>query len=186
MRHAVFSLLLICGADTCHAQGRRDPVPIEDRAAIESCLKLVDANSEQQARQKELEPNEKPDAAGRLAAAARQALVDRASCIGAVSIRCIDAPGGSTTAGMNACLGRELAVWEERLNRAYRQALKGTSPKLAGAIRATQRAWLQWRDQRCRIPAFENEGGSIVGPETQSCRIDATAHQAIWLEQRSQ
>jgi uncharacterized protein YecT (DUF1311 family) len=153
-----------------------------DRAAVEACLKLVGENAKNEA-QKPVE-DEAPGATGRLAAAAREAATQAESCIGAVTITCQQQPGGSSTAGMIECNTREWAVWDERLNRSYTTTLKEADRKLATALRQTQRAWLQWREQRCKLPEIENEGGSIVGPLYTGCMLDATARQALWLEQR--
>lgn len=153
-----------------------------DRAAVEACLKLVGENAKREA-QKPVE-DEAPGPAGRLAAAAKAAATQSESCIGAVTGPCQQEPGGFSTAGMIDCNTREWAVWDERLNRFYNSALKGADPKLAAALRQTQRAWLQWREQRCKLPAIENEGGSIVGPLYTDCMLGTTARQALWLEQR--
>lgn len=152
-----------------------------DRVAIEACLKLVDENGQKQA--------QKPDAdeapgAGRLAGAAKEAATESESCVGAVTIPCQQAPGGYSTIGMVACNTREWAVWDERLNRAYRKSQENAPSKLAKAMRETQRAWLQWREKRCGLPEIENEGGTIVGPLYTSCMLDTTARQALWLESR--
>jgi uncharacterized protein YecT (DUF1311 family) len=153
-----------------------------DRAAVEACLKLVGENAKNEA-QGPVE-NEAPGPAGRLAAAAKGAATQAESCIGAVTIPCQQEPGGFSTAGMIECNTREWAVWDERLNRSYNQTLKDADRKLATAVRQTQRAWLQWREKRCKLPEIENEGGSIIGPLYTDCMLDATARQALWLGQR--
>jgi uncharacterized protein YecT (DUF1311 family) len=153
-----------------------------DRAAIEACLKLVGENAKTEA-QGPVE-NETPGPAGRLAAAAKGAATQAESCIGAVTIPCQQEPGGFSTAGMIECNTREWAVWDERLNRSYNQTLKDADRKVATAVRQTQRAWLQWREKRCRLPEIENQGGSIIGPLHTDCMLDATARQALWLGQR--
>lgn len=154
----------------------------EDRAAVEACLKLVRENIDTEARK----PigSETPGPAGRLAEAVKEAATARESCIGAVNNVCQQAPGGYSTAGMVECITREWAVWDERLNRLYGEALKDAEPKLAKALREAQRAWLQWRETTCALPAIDNEGGSIVGPLTAGCMSEATARQALWLEHR--
>lgn len=153
-----------------------------DRAVVEACLKLVGENVEKEAQGKS--ENESPGAAGRLAAAAREAATQPESCIGAVTIPCQQEPVGASTMGMIDCNTREWMVWDERLNRVYREALKEAPSKLAGALRDAQRVWLQWREKRCKLPAIDNEGGSIVGPLYTGCMLDATARQALWLEHR--
>jgi len=154
----------------------------DDRAAVEACLKLVGENAVKEAQG--TSQDEAPGPAGRLTAAARDALTQRESCIGAVTISCQQAPGGASTMGMIDCSTREWAVWDERLNRAYQDALKDAPSKLVRALRDAQRAWLQWREKRCKLPAIDNEGGSIVGPLYTGCMLDATARQALWLEHR--
>jgi uncharacterized protein YecT (DUF1311 family) len=153
-----------------------------DRAAVEACLKLVGENAKNEA-QAPIE-NETPGPAGRLAAAAKGAATQAESCIGAVTIPCQQEPGGFSTAGMIECNTREWAVWDERLNRSYNQTLKEADRKLATAVRQTQRAWLQWREKRCKLPEIENERGSIIGPLYTDCMLDATARQALWLGHR--
>lgn len=158
------------------------PTP-QDRDAVAACLKLAAENGERDAAKAD-HPDEPATPRGRLEAAARDAHADPTSCIGAVSIPCQQQPGGYSTAGMIACTEREWAVWDERLNQAYRAALKDAGPKLSNALKSTQRAWLVWRKEMCKLPAIDNEGGSIVGPLYLGCMMEATARQAIWLGQR--
>lgn len=153
-----------------------------DRSAVEACLALVRQNTEAEV-QKPVE-DEAPGPAGRLAGAAKGAATQAESCIGAVTIPCQQQPGGSSTHGMIECNNREWAVWDERLNRTYSQSFDGAEPKLARALRETQRAWLQWREKSCKLPAIDNEGGSIVGPLYTGCMLHATARQALWLQHR--
>ena len=176
------ALVAVAFASSALSEANRLRATAADRAAVEACLKLVDENAKQAAQKPD--EDEAPGPAGRLDAATKAAATQSESCVGAVTITCQQEPGGHSTAGMIGCNTREWAVWDERLNRAYNSALKGADPKLATALRQTQRAWLQWREQRCKLPAIENEGGSIVGPLYTGCMLDATARQALWLEQR--
>ncbi len=177
---AVLAVLVAVSPVPSHAEALR--ATPADRAAVEACLKLVGENAAKEA-QKPVE-DEAPGPVGRLAAAAKEAATQSESCIGAVTVPCQQEPGGSSTGGMIQCNGREWAVWDERLNRAYTASLKNADAKLATATRQTQRAWLQWREAKCKLPAIENEGGSIVGPLYTGCMLDATARQALWLQQR--
>jgi uncharacterized protein YecT (DUF1311 family) len=163
---------------------RSDPPPAtpDDRTTVEACLSLVSENAEREAQG--TTPDEAQGPAGRLAGAARETATQYESCIGAVTMVCQQAPGGFSTLGMIDCNRREWAVWDERLNRIYGEALKEAPRKLATALRQAQRAWLQWREKRCALPAIDNEGGSIVGPLYTACMLDATARQALWLEHR--
>ena len=175
---------LVCAlvARSAPAQADARRATAGDRAVVEACLKLVNENAEKEAQGK-IE-NELPGAAGRLAAAAKDAATQQESCIGAVNIPCQQEPGGASTMGMIDCITREQMVWDERLNRVYREALKEGPSKLAKALRDAQRVWLQWREKRCKLPEIDNEGGSIAGPLYAGCMLDATARQALWMESR--
>ena len=172
--------LVFAAAAPAHADPPR--ATPADRAAVEACLALVRENAEKEA-QRPVE-DEAPGPAGRLAGAAKDAATQAESCIGAVTIPCQQQPGGSSTHGMIECNNREWAVWDERLNRTYSEALKGAERKLATALREAQRAWLQWREKSCKLPSIDNEGGSIVGPLYTGCMSYATARQALWLQHR--
>jgi uncharacterized protein YecT (DUF1311 family) len=104
-------------------------------------------------------------------------------------------PGGDTTIGMIDCLGAENAYWDARLNAAYtarmvesRQAddetarLASAAASLADALRAMQRAWIDYRDATCLHEQAQWRGGSGGGPATMACHMVETARQALRLE----
>ena len=100
-----------------------------DRAVVEACLKLVNENAEKEAQGKS--ENESLGAAGRLAAAAKDAATQRESCIGAVNIPCQQEPGGASTMGTIDCITRE---WMRRWDRSGQF---GCSPDKARQLRRT-------------------------------------------------
>jgi uncharacterized protein YecT (DUF1311 family) len=117
------------------------------------------------------------------------------TCIGAVQGPCLKGRGGDTTVGMKDCGGREIAVWDERLNAAYRIVLSGTlgkqeavrgggSKTLTGAdiLRDAQRSWLAFRDKKCDAASLPMEGGTGAGLLSVDCYLQETARQALWLE----
>ena len=109
---------------------------------------------------------------------------DAASCIGVVSTPCLAAPSNVSTVAMADCLRRETAIWDERLNAAYKSwTSKCDSPDICEARRKLERAWLAYRDARCTLPHVEAQGGTIAIIEDADCLLDATARQAIWIEQ---
>jgi hypothetical protein len=65
-------------------------------------------------------PDEKSGAEERLRAAAAEAPSTTESCIGSINETCQSTPEGMSTIGMEECEARELAVWDERLDKAYR------------------------------------------------------------------
>jgi uncharacterized protein YecT (DUF1311 family) len=157
-----------------------------DREQVEACLALVRTNADKAAREATArsEP-ERAGPSGRLADAARDATLQPESCIGVVANPCIGGPELGGTQGEAACSGRELAVWDERLNQSYRAALDAAAPAVAEGYRAVQRAWIQYRDARCqRLVALETSNGSMAVPLSAACLLDLTARQALWLEAR--
>ncbi len=47
------------------------------------------------------------------------------------------------------CLGKLTDQWDKRLNAAYQAALKNADPAAVAPLRASERAWLEYRKQRC-------------------------------------
>lgn len=133
------------------AQDASDRPVAQDRAVIEACL------------------SGKTDA------------VQRRGCIGRVANPCQDTPDGASTVGMIGCFEREHAVWDERLNRAYREAMAAFDENGKAYLKGTQQAWLKFRAQACEWPAKVYPGGSIGGPLAADCRLDQTALRAIDL-----
>ena len=107
---------------------------VEDRAAVASCLDRVAQAAKRQAEalakaqdDDDGEPKpEKIDPADWLAHAGERAAVDPASCVGVVSTPCQQTFEGRSNAGSADCVRRELAVWDERLNR----KLRAVDPRL--------------------------------------------------------
>ena len=169
MRGAVLVAVAVVAAAIA-GSADADPATPQDRAAIAACLKHVRDRLAAHTGSPGLQESD----------AARGA--DAAGCIGTVADACQEQPGGGSTHGMIDCNRRELAVWDERLNRFYRATLT-TGGKIAAAVQRAERAWLAWRDARCAIPGVAEEGGSIVGPLETDCLYRETARQALWLEQ---
>jgi uncharacterized protein YecT (DUF1311 family) len=119
-------------------------------------------------------------------------------CIGTVEGPCLKQPDAETTIGMKECTGREINVWDERLNKTYRDLLAGSlgqfkterpppsgkGPKLTGAdiLRDAQRAWIVARDKKCDAAGLPMEGGTGAGLLTMACVLQETARQVLWLE----
>jgi uncharacterized protein YecT (DUF1311 family) len=117
------------------------------------------------------------------------------SCIGTVQDACTKESGNESNAAISGCIGREVAVWDERLNAAYKAALAGDlasqqaygnagARKLTGAevMRAAQRAWIGFRERKCSAARLPMEGGSGAALLGGACFLQETARQAIWLE----
>ena len=151
----------------------------EDRDEIDACLALA-AEKAKKAPPLKDELEEAPGAEGRLAAAAQKAAREPISCVGALAKACIQKDGDASNAGLSQCYWREAAVWDFRLNGAYRAALAKMDRAAANNLRKTQRAWIIWRDASCKQPevAFK---GSMAVPMQAWCMMDFTARQALWM-----
>lgn len=111
-----------------HARAQDDrQARADDRTAVAECLKLAVAavkrrnDSQAKADDASVVQQEKIDPAAWVAAlAAKHVEIDRSSCIGVVSSPCQAVPENSSTIGLAECSRRELAVWDERLNAAYK------------------------------------------------------------------
>jgi uncharacterized protein YecT (DUF1311 family) len=153
-----------------------DKPPKEDAAAVEACLALVKENVKKAGVTKD----EKPGPAGRLTAASEGARLDETSCIGVLAVACTQKEGTSDGA-QSGCSQREAAVWDQRLNAAYRGAIAKMEKEGADNLRKTQRAWIAYRDARC-IQAWATYHGSMAGPIQAWCEMEQTARQALWME----
>ena len=102
---------------------------------------------------------------------------------------------------MIECSGRELAVWDERLNDAYRKLVEGDlgqtdalpenrpaearrdrPAKGAEIIRDIQRSWLAFRVRKCDVNAMTSEGGTLSRVLYSSCVMTETGRQALFLQ----
>jgi uncharacterized protein YecT (DUF1311 family) len=170
-------------------EGSNDAKPrASDPAAVTACLKIAadTAKGRGGAQSADAPTGDKIDAKAWMAAKANNpGKPDAASCIGVVSTPCLAVPSNVSTMAMADCLRRETAIWDERLNAAYQSwTRKCDSPDICEARRKLERAWLADRDARCTLPHIEAQGGTIAIIEDADCMLDATARQAIWIEQR--
>ena len=102
---------------------------------------------------------------------------------------------------MEDCAARELAVWDEKLNAAYRTLTGGALGKVdalpanrpaenprARAIKGAvlladmENAWLALRTRKCDALALTAEGGTLARTIYSTCFLDETARQALFLQ----
>jgi uncharacterized protein YecT (DUF1311 family) len=57
--------------------------------------------------------------------------------------------GKESTLEIVDCLDDLTAQWDKQLNAAYRTAMKDADPSATTPLRAAERAWLEYRKQRC-------------------------------------
>lgn len=163
MRPLVLVLLALLGAKPAVAQ-RADPhqPTAAERAWLERCLEAVDAAEARTAFDR---------CAGRLTGA----------CLG---IEDDATPDIRQPEGRNShprsCAPIETALWDEAMNRWYRQALRTLPPPAQEALRRAQRAWIAYRDLACAPEALANEG-FMASDVAAGCRLDLVAQRALEL-----
>jgi uncharacterized protein YecT (DUF1311 family) len=108
-------------------------------------------------------------------------------CIGTAANYCmVNTPGGSSTPVMGACLDRERAFWDARLNEVYARLLTqhAETPAVLDNLRTMQRAWITYRDARCDYEFVQWNGGTGGGPALLACLMRTTAEQTLLLEEQ--
>ncbi len=187
---ALVVLTAVAPAAARGATAAEAEVRAEDRVAVASCLNLVAQASKRHAEavnKAQAEDNgepkaEKIDPAEWLRHAGERAAIDETSCIGVVGTPCQETYEGRSNVGSAGCIRRELAVWDERLNKSYKRWIDACGEKnVCAARRKFARAWLAARDARCALPWIEMQG-TMANPITSACMLDVTARQAIWLD----
>jgi len=173
-----FSLLSI----VARAQAANAPLP-EDIAMVKSCMDLVAANDAARPPHVADELTEEIGPAGRLAGAAMLSASDLTSCIGVVANKCVQDSGGTGDDSSEiGCSLREAAVWQQRLDSAYKTVRAGMEHDAAAHLEKVEHAWTMWRDLACRQP-YVTYQGSMAGPMEAWCEMNLTARQAVWMEE---
>jgi uncharacterized protein YecT (DUF1311 family) len=116
---------------------------------------------------------------------------DPQSCVGTISDECQGQPEGSSTTGIDACLGREHDAWDVILNENYRAAVaaakeqdaslkeQAIEPGAAASLVKAQRAWVAFRDAECDRRFELYKDGSIRTNIASSCLLQLTASRAL-------
>ena len=84
---------------------------------------------------------------------------------------------------MSACFDKLMKQWDGRLNVAYQKTLKTVDPSGMPQLRAAERAWLDYRKNRCGyLAAGPGTIGAVVGGD---CMVRMTKARALELEEDS-
>jgi uncharacterized protein YecT (DUF1311 family) len=88
-----------------------------------------------------------------------------------------------STADMSDCFDKLIKQWDRHLNVAYQKTLKTVDPSGVPALRAAERAWLEYRKERCLyLSAGPGTIGSVVGGD---CMVRMLRARALELEEDS-
>ena len=101
------------------------------------------------------------------------------SCIGVISERCVKDDGAPDRQVID-CYDRELAVWDDMLNRSYQALLKALDSDQQEKLRDMQRAWMTSRDKTCMF-LYDYFQGTMANPMIAACKTRATGRQALYL-----
>jgi uncharacterized protein YecT (DUF1311 family) len=100
------------------------------------------------------------------------------NCIGVIANTCAKDDG--TDREVIDCYDRELAVWDEMLNKSYQTLLKALDSDQQDKLRDMQRAWIASRDKTCEF-LYHYFGGIMANPMIAACKSRATGRQALYL-----
>jgi uncharacterized protein YecT (DUF1311 family) len=75
---------------------------------------------------------------------------------------------------MNICWGKEYKAADAQLNAAYREFMSKLNPEETAQLKATQLAWIKFRDANCEFVADQYKGGSIRPMIAAMCLADVT------------
>ena len=188
---------------TMAAEEPAEEIAASDAAVVQACLDVVEARrvaAELAETANAVSPDEtnmekKTGPEGHLEAAALMAGYAPESCIGVLADPCMETEEGASTYGMMDCYGRELEVWDARLNASYRERLApqtgpgsnaATDEMEAKQLRKIQAAWIPWREATCEVLYAEGIPiyGSLAKVDSVYCNMVLTARQALWMEGR--
>jgi len=92
--------------------------------------------------------------------------------------RCVQ--NAQSTADALACLDAEYRRQDEKLNAAYREARQRLQPFRRDTLRDVQRAWMAYRDAKCRFYRHK-ESGSGGALDAVQCLVDTTILRTVEL-----
>lgn len=102
------------------------------------------------------------------------------ACIGIVSDPCLQRDETKSTADQNACIDREVAVWDDILNETFRRLRDKLDDTQKGKLRDMQRAWIASKEKTCAF-YWDYFQGTMASPMAASCVNKETARRALFL-----
>jgi uncharacterized protein YecT (DUF1311 family) len=102
------------------------------------------------------------------------------NCIGIVADPCLEGDGVQSTVDQNACIDRELAVWDDILNETFRRLRDKLDEAQKVKLRDMQRAWIASKEKTCAF-YWDYFQGTMASPMAASCVNKETARRALFL-----
>ncbi len=86
----------------------------------------------------------------------------------------------SNTADIVDCIEAKTKVWDERLNKAYKDLPQRLDAGQLGPLKEAQRLWLKFRDANCGF--YDSQEGTIRQIQAAECMRSMTKDRALELE----
>jgi len=102
------------------------------------------------------------------------------TCIGIIADPCLGRDETKSTADQNACIGREVVVWDDILNETFRRLRDKLDEQQKAKLRDMQRAWIASKEKTCGF-YWDYYQGTMASPMASSCVNRETARRALFL-----
>ncbi len=86
----------------------------------------------------------------------------------------------SNTADIVDCIEAKTRVWDERLNKAYKDLPQRLDAGQLGPLKEAQRLWVKFRDANCTF--YDSQEGTIRQIQAAECMRSMTKDRALELE----
>lgn len=87
----------------------------------------------------------------------------------------------AVTVDQSECIGRKFAIADKQLNEDYKRVMASLTPERQAELKASQRAWIQEKDQRCEEAGKEAEGGTLQPILIGDCTVRMTEERIAFL-----
>jgi uncharacterized protein YecT (DUF1311 family) len=84
-----------------------------------------------------------------------------------------------TSYGIAQCIQKQALVWNGRMNKEYRKALKRVSPQARPWLRRAQKLWVQYRKANCKM--HSRDEGSAAQLSSSGCILGMAKQRALEL-----
>lgn len=85
-----------------------------------------------------------------------------------------------STPQIEQCVGKQTKMWDNRLNKAYKELMSRSSDAQKEPLRTTQRLWIQYRDANCNF--YSAGDGTISRVQAAECRRYMTLQRTCEME----
>ncbi|WP_243375359.1 lysozyme inhibitor LprI family protein [Microvirga solisilvae] len=111
---------------------------------------------------------------------AASSLIEQRQCIKRVADACNEGtnPEVKPRSRTRTCVQAEERIWDELLNRWYREKASLLSGRGLEALRKAQQTWIAYRDAKCGLFSVIQDG-ALGFDNAFLCRLEETAHRAL-------